>query len=515
VNHLIKRAWPAGASKTGIISRIVFFFFLITSILSATGCAPRVINAESLAAEAVQPSATATEKPAGTPLTFVAEADAQVNEANPDTNYGSSTYLQVDGAPEPGVESFMRFTVTGVSGAIQTARLRVYDATNASKNGPGVYATEASWTEDAITWKTRPARLSGMLDNKDSIDTNAWAEYDVTSWVKGNGSFSFVLVADSNDAATFSSRQGSQPPELVITLGGGANSAPATASAKETFTPLPILTSTVHNAAPVSPQATVAAGDAVLVGAGDISTCNSNNDQLTAQLLDSIPGTVVALGDNAYNNGTTTEYANCYAPTWGKVKERTKPVPGNHDYHTSNASGYFQYFNNIPPYYAYDLGSWRIYALNSEIDVSANSPQVAWLQADLAAHPSQCALAYWHQPRWSSGSHHGSNTDYQTLWETLYQAGAEVVLNGHEHNYERFTPMNAAGQPDPKGLREFVVGTGGRDLYNFGKTLPTSEVREDTSFGVLKLTLHPDSYDWQFIPVAGGTFTDSGSAPCH
>ena len=192
-----------------------------------------------------------------------------------------------------------------------------------------------------------------------------------------------------------------------------------------------------------------------------------------------------------------------------------KPVPGNHEYLTSGASGYFQYFNNIDSYYAFNLGSWRVYALNSEVDVSAGSEQVKWLQADLAANPTQCVLALWHKPRWSSGKNHGSDTTFQTLWQIFYEAGAELIINGHEHNYERFAPMNAIGQADPQGLREFVVGTGGRNHYDFATILPNSEVHDSTSFGVLKLTLRPGSYDWQFIPVAGSTFTDSGSADCH
>ena len=171
-------------------------------------------------------------------------------------------------------------------------------------------------------------------------------------------------------------------------------------------------------------------------------------------------------------SGTSSQFADCYNTTWGQFIDRTKPIPGNHEYMTSGASAYYQYFNTVP-YYAYDLGAWRIYALNSEIDVSETSEQVQWLQADLAANPRQCVLAYWHKPRWSSGTHHGSNAEYQTLWQVLYQAGAELVLNGHEHNYERFTPMNADGQPDPQGLREFVAGTGGRDHYGFGNLLPT------------------------------------------
>jgi hypothetical protein len=308
--------------------------------------------------------------------------------------------------------------------------------------------------------------------------------------VTGNGTFSFVLATDSNNAVVFSSREGAQPPELVIMFGEAA-----TPTTMPTFS------------APADGE--------IFVGAGDISDCGSDNDELTAQLLDAIPGTVFTTGDNAYGSGTLDQYRNCYDPTWGRHKARTKPVPGNHEYRTIGAAGYFQYFDNIPSYYAYDLGDWRIYALNSEISVSASSPQLEWLQADLAANPRQCVLAYWHQPRWSSGSNHGSDREFQTLWQIFYDAGAEVVLNGHEHSYERFTPMNASGQPDPQGLREFVVGTGGRSFYDFDSPLPASEVRNNTTYGVLKLILRENSYEWEFIPIAGSTFRDSGSTDCH
>jgi hypothetical protein len=441
----------------------------------------------------LSPTPTNTLAPT-TSLTFVTNADAYVNQSNPSTNYGNATTLQVDGASDPDLESFLQFTVTGISGTIQSAKLRVHTTTNGSANGPAVYSTGTSWTETGIKWNNRPGRTSGAVDNKGSIPTNTWVEYNVTSLVQGDGSFSFVLAADSTDAVTFSSRQGSQPPQLIITFISNVTLTP-------TLTP--------------TPTSTLSAGDAILVGAGDISACDTNNDELTAQLLDAIPGTVFTAGDNVYPDGTYTQYSNCYDPTWGRHKSRTKPIPGNHEYNTSNATGYFQYFDNVPAYYAYNLGSWRIYALNSEIDVSASSPQVMWLQSDLAANPSQCVLAYWHKPRWSSGATHGSDSAYQTLWQILYEAGAEVVLTGHEHNYERFAEMNVSGAAISEGLREFVVGTGGRSHYPFGTILSTSQVRNSTTYGVLKLTLHSDSYDWQFVPVAGSTFTDSGSTDCH
>lgn len=423
----------------------------------------------------------------GTALTFSTVADSQVKESSPSTNYGNLSTLQADGASDPDVESFIRFTVAGVSGTIQSAKLRVYVSSNGSVNGPAVYGTGTSWTETGITWNNRPSRSTGVLDNKGSVNIGTWVEYNVTALVTGNGTFSFVLAADSNDATTFSSRQGSNAPQLVITTG--------------TVVP--------------TPSSTPSGGSVVLVGAGDISTCSNNNDELTARLLDNIPGTVFTAGDNAYVDGTYTEYTNCYGPTWGRHKSRTKPVPGNHEYESVGAAGYFQYFDNIEPYYAYNLGTWRIYALNSEIDVSASSPQVAWLQADLAAKPNLCVLAYWHKPRWSSGSSHGSNPAMQALWQVLYEAGAELVINGHEHHYERFTQMDTSGSAVSQGLREFVAGTGGARQYPFGSILSTSEMRDNTSYGVLKLSLAAGSYEWQFVPVEGATFTDSGSSACH
>ncbi|HEX2997014.1 MAG TPA: DNRLRE domain-containing protein [Anaerolineales bacterium] len=430
-------------------------------------------------------------------LTFSAAADARVEQVAPDKNFGNGTTLRADGGSDPAVESFLTFTVTGVAGNTQHAILRLYVPENGSKNGPAVYSTDPSWTEDKITWNTRPAPISEAVDNKEEIQPGTWVEYDVTSLVTGNGAFSFLLIADSNDSTVFSSRQGEQPPQLVVTLG--------------TDLPLTLTPASIPSQTPT----TSSDESVVFVGTGDISDCDNNNDELTAQLLDTIPGTVFTTGDNAYSKGTSTQFADCYGPTWGRFKDRTKPIPGNHEYRTADASGYFQYFDNIPSYYAYDLGSWRIYALNSEIDVSPTSEQVIWLVADLTTNPRQCVLAYWHQPRWSSGSHHGSNPDYQTLWQIFYEAGAELVLNGHEHNYERFAPMNAEGQADPLGIREFVLGTGGRDHYDFDNALPTSEVRDNTSYGVLKLTLHPTGYDWEFVPAAGSTFTDSGSGECH
>jgi acid phosphatase type 7 len=262
----------------------------------------------------------------------------------------------------------------------------------------------------------------------------------------------------------------------------------------------------------------------IVVGAGDIASCNSSGDEATARLLDSIAGTVFTAGDNVYEAGTSAEFAACYEPSWGRHKARTRPAPGNHEYNTSAAAPYFAYFgdaagNPSQGYYSYDLGAWHIVVLNSNCSriggCGADSPQERWLRDDLAAHPATCTLAYWHHPRFSSM---GNNSGMQPFWQALYEHGADVVLNGHAHNYERFAPQDPAGRgrADPaRGLREFIVGTGGRSLHAIQRPIRNSEVYNSNSFGVLELTLHPTSYEWHFHPVAGQTFVDSGSAECN
>jgi hypothetical protein len=275
----------------------------------------------------------------------------------------------------------------------------------------------------------------------------------------------------------------------------------------------------VHSTAAQNPFIS-AETDPVLVGAGDIANCLSGGDEATAYLLDAIPGTVFTVGDNAYESATATEFTNCYDPTWGRHKRRTRPSPGNHEYHRPGAPGYFSYFgaaagDSSAGYYAYDLGAWHIIVLNSEIAHGAGSAQEKWLRSDLAAHPTICTLVYWHKPRFSSGWH-GNDATLHAFWQALYEFGADVVINGHDHDYERFAPQNPEGVADPIfGLREFVVGTGGKSLRAFSTIRANSEVRDFSTYGVLKLTLHPTSYDWEFIPEAGKSFTDSGSTVCH
>ncbi len=263
--------------------------------------------------------------------------------------------------------------------------------------------------------------------------------------------------------------------------------------------------------------------DPVVLAAGDIATCGIKGSAATAAILGRTEGTVLALGDEAYPIGSAANFKDCYGPTWGQYRDRTRPVPGNHESLTKNASAYFSYFGEAAGdpskgYYSYELGTWHVVALNSNCSdiggCGADSPEVKWLQTDLAAHPTSCTLAYWHVPRFSSGLH-GSNESMQTMWQTAINGGVDVVLNGHDHLYERFAPMDENGNASSVGTREFVVGTGGTNHYNFIHVLSTSQARDNTSFGVLKLALHPAGYDWQFLPIDGASFQDSGSGACH
>lgn len=262
-----------------------------------------------------------------------------------------------------------------------------------------------------------------------------------------------------------------------------------------------------------------------LLAAGDIASCGSSGDEATAALLDARPNAMIAtLGDNVYENGTAAEFRDCYDPTWGRHKGRTRPALGNYEYGVFRAGGYYGAFGSAagePPlgWYSYDIGVWHVIVLNSNCEVvgcAIGGSQERFLREDLAANPARCTLAIWHHPRWTSGTTQGPTVALQPLYTALFELGVDVLLSGHEHNYERFAPLDPAGQVDTaKGVRQFVVGTGGRSHYPFGPPAPGSEIRNDNTFGVLALTLRAGSYQWQFVPEAGKTFTDSGSANCQ
>ena len=279
------------------------------------------------------------------------------------------------------------------------------------------------------------------------------------------------------------------------------------------LTPLPSLTS------PTSlPSVLVDRSESLLVGAGDIGLCGSRAAEATARLLDGMAGVVFTAGDNAYPSGTAANYRDCYEPTWGRHKARTRPTPGNHEYESAGAAPYFNYFGtNAGPsglgYYRYRLGNWQIYSLNSNIAADSGSPQVQWLRGELAANPSTCALAYWHHPRFSSGPH-GDTLAMQPVWRVLYEAGVEMAISGHDHLFERFAPQDADGRLDPvHGLRQFIVGTGGAELTMPVRVHANSDARWSVH-GVLQLVLRDNGYTWGFVSDTGAA-TDIGGALCH
>ena len=267
-----------------------------------------------------------------------------------------------------------------------------------------------------------------------------------------------------------------------------------------------------------------AVGPAVIIGAGDIGTCGGDGDEATARLLDGIEGTVVTLGDTVDSDGSAEELVACYGPTWGRHLARTRPSPGSHDYETEEAGGYFGYFgaaagDPAEGWYSYDLGGWHVVALNSNCaqvgGCGADSPQGRWLAADLAASTARCTLAYWHHPRFTAGQD-GDTLAMAALWAMLHEAGAEVVLSAHAHAYERYAPLDAAGELDTaRGMRQIVAGTGGNALHPIHEPREHAEVTNDETHGVVRLALHEGWYEWEFVPVAGETFTDAGTGACY
>ena len=287
---------------------------------------------------------------------------------------------------------------------------------------------------------------------------------------------------------------------------------------------MPSLTLTARGVAPVI----AAAGDIACDpkdasfkgGAGTSTRCRmaATSDVLMAMA----PDAVLPLGDTQYNKPAASAYQASYGPTWGRLNAVVHPIPGNHEYQKPGPAAYFSYFGtaagSAPGWYSWDVGTWHMVALNSNCAAvggcGPGSPQEQWLRNDLAAHPGACTLAYWHHARFSS-SRNGDDPSVAPLFQALYDAGADVVLSSHNHQYERFAPLGPSGGADPaRGIRTFVVGTGGKNLENFATVRPGSEARSKT-FGVLALTLRPGGYDWQFRPVAGSPFSDNGSGACH
>ena len=573
-------------------------------------------------------------------VAFTAVADVTAAEATPSTNLGGAAQLGVDGSP--GERTFLKFAVTGLAGAVTSARLRLHVGTTVEAGsvagGTISRVANTSWSETAVTWSNQPA-IDSALGSLGAVQAGAWYEVDVTPAVGGDGAVSLAVTSANTDGVDYDSRESPAAPQLVVTTappvaaftpvadalvdsttpganhgaaaqlgvdgsplkrsflkfdigatpvtravlrlhtaadgnagstaGGGSVAAVTTTSWSETgltWSNQPAIGATAGTLGPVArgawyevdvtaavrggvvslallsphadgadydsresaaaPQLVVTSGapstDPVLIGVGDIATGASDADSKTAAIIDGYPtATVYTLGDNVYQSGTTAEFNAYYEPTWGRFKARTRPTPGNHDYYSQAAAPYFAYFGaNAGPagrgYYSYDLGSWHIVSLNSEVDMSVGSAQEQWLRADLAATGKTCLMAMWHKPRFTSSNHHAPDITTGPLVQALYDHNADVILTGHVHVYERFAQLNPSGALDTaRGARHFSAGTGGAAFQTFGTVAPHSEARNGNTNGVLKFTLHADSYDWEFLPVAGQTYRDSGTTSCH
>ena len=379
----------------------------------------------------------------------------------------------------------------------------------------GLVATATSSTAVALRWSA-------------SSDDTAVAAYHVFRGGTQIATTTGTSYADGNRAAgtTYS---------YTVRAHDAAGNVSASSNVASVTTPAaPTTTTTSDSEAVIAAAGDIACDPSFAYFNGGLGTASWCHQKHTSDILLGMQqkgelDALLALGDLQYNDTTYSEFMNSYAPSWGRVKSVTYPVPGNHEFHTTNAAAYCQYFGpaarckdgsaKAGAFYSFNVGSWHIVALNSNCwpgMCEANGAQVAWLKADLAANASKCTLAYWHHPRFSSG-HHGNDARFDPFWRALYDDGAEIVLNGHEHIYERFGPQDPAARADStRGIRQFTVGVGGKSVSGFSTTVrANSEVRSRAAFGVLKLRLRPGSYTWEFVAEAGKTFTETGSGTCH
>jgi acid phosphatase type 7 len=448
--------------------------------------------------------------------TLTAVEDTYTSQGNAGATHGGNVSLTVN-APPGERRAYVKFTVAGIpagsTGVSAVLRLWVTRSSSATFTARAVPST---WNESTLTWNNQPA-LGAAIASVTGVTAGQSREFNVSSHVTGNGTFA-VAVTGSAAQARFASTEATtgRPPELAVTW------------------------------TPPTTEPPPGGDDPVVAAAGDIAcappatrTSSSCHHRDTSDLL--VAGNydaVLPLGDIQYECGQTSAYQSVYDPTWGRVKAQSRPAAGDNEYgsatcSTPGASGYFTYFGDAaspnqpgcrsacPGYYSYDLGTWHVVVLNTNCSqpgvggCGSTSPQGRWLAADLAAHPNQCILAYWHLPRWTESGGVSSTSNY--FVNALYNAGAEVILSGNNHLYARFAPQSPSGAADPaNGIRQFVVGTGGKSLHGLSRIPdPQVESRQASTYGILELTLHPSGYSWRFVPEAGRTFTDSGTQACH
>jgi len=443
--------------------------------------------------------------------TFSPSADAGARSDRPTENFGASA-LRVDAAPVQ--RAFLRFDVSGLEGPVSGATLRVF-AGSGTPDGYSVrsVASATGWTESGLTWNDQPG-LGATLGSSGAVTAGTWTSVDVTPSVTGDGTVELALTSDSTTSLRLLSRESLFAPQLVVDTSPGPGPEPTPGPTPEP-TPGPTPEPTPG---PTSDPVVAAAGDiACDPGSsgfqGGLGSGDSCRQLATSDLLSGADH-VLALGDLQYEDGALAKFERSYDVSWGRFKAITSPAVGNHEYLTPGAAGYFDYWGDAAGprgtgWYSFDLGAWHLISLDSTDIATATT----FLDQDLAARDNRCILAFWHHPRFSSSSAHGNNPAIAPFWDRLYAAGADVVLNGHAHVYERFGPQTPSAQPSPTGIREFVVGTGGKALHGFGTVKANSEVRIGGKFGVLRMTLHPNSYEWRYQGEDYATY-DSGSGNC-
>ncbi|MFN2488520.1 MAG: DNRLRE domain-containing protein [Actinomycetota bacterium] len=447
-------------------------------------------------------------------------------------NRGLTNELRIRNATK---EAYLRFDLTGIGADdnVTKATLKLY-ATNASGcslGGEVLRAANDTWVESTITWNNRPGAATGAnLGTVTSWPANAYVSWDVTAAVVGGEKVSFVVrmppSCNVRKDSVFRSREAAKKPQLVVETDAQPTPSPTVSETpvpSPSGAPTPTPTPTESVPPPGAGTVIAAAGDIACKSGDSTNPCQQT---ATANLITSDPsiGHVLALGDNQYENGSLAEYLAGYDKSWGAFKAKTKPSVGNHEYVTMNAQGYRDYFGtgSGPLYYSFDVGDWHVVAIDSNCKrlptggtahgCAKGSPQEVWLRNDLAADDSACTLAFWHHPRFSSDA---PLTQIVPLFTDLYDDGAELVLSGHAHSYERFAPQTPAGTIDENnGVVQFVVGTGGKNHRPFDLTPQNSIVRNDTAFGILRLTLDASGYIWEFVST-DGSFSDSGAAACH
>ncbi len=393
----------------------------------------------------------------------------------------------------------------------------------------------------------RDATVADIASSKTTVTDNAWHQVAVTK----NGS-AVHLYIDGVDQTGSVANQTLQNNTLPLTIGQSSNTSYWNGTIDDVSLYGRDLSAseiqshyTKGTTTPTPTPAPSPSPDPVIGAAGDIA-CDpadpSYNGGLGQNFMcqqkytsDLTVNTglsgVLTLGDEQYEDGTYDKFQTVYNATWGRAIQLSRPAVGNHEYLTSGASGYFDYFNGVgnatgpagargKGYYSFDVGTWHVIALNSNCSsiggCYSGSAQETWLRNDLATHPNKCTLAYWHHPRFTSGPA-GNSGNMGPIWTDLYNSNADVVLSAHDHHYERFAPQTPSQVADSsRGIREFIVGTGGKSLVGWASSIqPNSQVRNSNSYGILRMTLHSSGYDWKFVPAAGSSFTDSGSGTCH